>query len=223
MFNEVKSSSAYWKLVKDANSSTVRKHIGPLRKCDDSLVLTDKVKAGLMNSFFVNIGKNIVTKLPITPGNAKSGAYRSDLGDTSPPLLSQIEISPQRICRKVNDLKSNNSSDPDNLSPKLLKLARDDIVPSMYRLFNTSIESESLYSSWKIAKFTLIFKKDDATGVGNYRPKSLLSIPSKILESEVHHVFTEHRLVSDRHWACRQGCSPELLRKHGEKLLIRVS
>ena len=56
MFNEVKSSSAYWKLVKDATSSRVRKPIGPLRKCDDSLVLTDKEKADLMNSFFANIG-----------------------------------------------------------------------------------------------------------------------------------------------------------------------
>ena len=109
MFNEVKSSSAYWKLVKDATSSRVRKPIGPLRKCDDSLVLTDKEKAGLMNSFFANIGKNIAAKLPIPPGNATAGAYRSDLRDTSPPLLSQIEISLHRICRKVNDLKSNTS------------------------------------------------------------------------------------------------------------------
>ena len=109
MFNEVKSSSAYWKLVKDATSSRVRKPIGPLRKCDDYLVLTDKEKAGLMNSFFANIGKNIAAKLPIPPGNATAGAYRSDLRDTSPPLLSQIEISLHRICRKVNDLKSNTS------------------------------------------------------------------------------------------------------------------
>ena len=119
-----------------------------------------------MNSLFANIFKTIAAKLPIPPGNATAGAYRSDLGDTSPPLLSQIEISPQRICRKVNDLKSNKSSGPDNLSPKLLKLAGDDIVPSMYRLFNTSIESESLYSSWKIATLTPIFKKDDATEIG---------------------------------------------------------
>ena len=35
MFNGVKSSSAYWKLVKDATSSRVPKPIGPLRKCDD--------------------------------------------------------------------------------------------------------------------------------------------------------------------------------------------
>ena len=76
MFNEAKSSSASWKLVKDASSSMVRKPIGPLRKYDDSLVLTDKEKAGLMNSFFSNIGKNIAAKLPIPPGNATTGAFR---------------------------------------------------------------------------------------------------------------------------------------------------
>ena len=219
MFNEVKSSSAYWKLVKDATSSRVRKPIGPLRKCDDSLVLTVKEKAGLMTSFFANIGKNIAAKLPIPPGNATTGAYRTDLGDTSPPHLSHIQISPQRICRKVNELNSNKSSGPDNLSPKLVKLVGDDVVPSMYRLLNASIKSESFYSSWKIGKLTPIFKKDDATEIGNYRPISLLSIPSKILESEVndtlaHHVFKEHRLAPDRQWAYRQGYSTELLLVH---------
>ena len=94
-----------------------------------------------MNSFFANIGKNITAKLPIPPGNATAGAYRSDLGDRSPPLLSQIEISPQRICRKVNDLKS---SGPFNLSPKLLKITGDDIVPSMYRLLRVLKRSFSI-------------------------------------------------------------------------------
>ena len=126
--------------------------IGPLKKCDDSLALSDKEKAGLMNSFFANIGTNIAAKLPIPTGNATTAAYRSTLGDTSPPLLSRVEISPQRIRRKVNELTSNKSTGPDCLSSKLLKLAGDDIVPSMYRLFDASIESESLYSSCKNSK-----------------------------------------------------------------------
>ena len=76
MSNEAKSSSAYWKLLKDATSSRVRKPTGPLRKPDcDSLVLTDKEKAGLMNSFFVTICKNIAAKLPTPSGNVTIGAF----------------------------------------------------------------------------------------------------------------------------------------------------
>ena len=85
--------------------------------------------------------------------------------------------------------------------------------------FNTLLllRATSLYSSWKIAKLTLIFKKDDATEIGNYRPISLLSIPNKIIESEVVHVFERHWLASDRLCAYRQGYSTEPLLVHRTK------
>ena len=75
MFKEVESLSAYWKVLKDATSSRVRKPIGPLRKPDDSLVSNDKEKAGLVNWFFATIGKAIATKLPTPSGNATRGAF----------------------------------------------------------------------------------------------------------------------------------------------------
>lgn len=75
MFNEVESLSAYWKVLKDATSSRVRKPIGPLRKPDDSLVSNDKEKAGLVNSFFSTIGKTIATKLPRPSENTTRGAF----------------------------------------------------------------------------------------------------------------------------------------------------
>ena len=200
MFNEVKSSSAYWKLLKNATISRVRKPIGPLRKPDGALVLTDNEKAGLMNSFFATIGKDIAAELPTPPVGALRGNNGSDTGEKLPTSLSHIAISYRRLCVKVKAPKGNKSPGPDNLSPKLIELAGDNIVPAPCRLFNISIESESLYPSWKAAKLTPIFKKDDETEIGNYRPISLLSVPSKILESEVndsvvHHVFKEYGLA----------------------------
>ena len=118
------------------------------------------------------------------------------------------------------------------LKLQLPKLVGDGIVPSLYKLFSTSIESESLYSGWKIAKLTLIFGKDVAPEIANYRPISLLSILSQILESEVndsltHHVFKEHGLASDNNRLINRGTllsySLFILWKHGEKPLIRVS
>ena len=66
---------------------------------------------------------------------------------------------------------------------------------------------------------SLFFKKGDETDIGNYRPISLLSVSSKILESIVadsifHHAFIENRLITDKQWAYRKGYSTELLLVH---------
>ena len=54
---------------------------------------------------------------------------------------------------------------------------------------------------------------------GNYRPVSLLSDSSKILEAEINdrlvqHVFKDNQLITDKQWAYRCGYSTELLLAH---------
>ena len=69
--------------------------------------------------------------------------------------------------------------------------------------------------TWQRFKVTL----DDKTGIlfqGNYRPLSILSIPSKIVESCVKDAIIDHvpksnRLVTENQWAYRKGYSTELL------------
>ena len=104
-----------------------------------------------------------------------------------------------------------------NIQPKLLRLAGDAIIPSLESLYRYSMETKTVFTSWKTAKITPVFKKDDETDRGNYRPISLLSVPSKILESLVsdalvRHSFKENaELVSDKQRAYRAGYSTELL------------
>ena len=102
-----------------------------------------------------------------------------------------------------------------------MKIAGNAIVPALTGLYQFSYESKSVFSAWKIARLTPIdiYKKDDETERGNYRPVSLLSIPSKIMESIVNdalvkHVFRDNKLVSNRQWAYRPGHSTEYLMIH---------
>lgn len=60
-----------------------------------------------------------------------------------------------------------------------------------------------------------MYKKDGETDITNYRPISLLSVPSKIMascvtETIVKHVL-ENNLCTDYQWAYREGYFTELL------------
>jgi len=72
--------------------------------------------------------------------------------------------------------------------------------------------------SWKKSQVTAVFKKGNRLDVNNYRPISLLSVPSKILERAVCRSFdnhlTSHNLLSDRQWGFRKGHSTESLSLH---------
>ena len=70
-----------------------------------------------------------------------------------------------------------------------------------------------------MARLNPDFKKDDETDKGNFRLISLLSVPSKIMESCVadaliKHVLINSRLVTDNQWTHHKGHSTELLLAH---------
>ena len=58
--------------------------------------------------------------------------------------------------------------------------------------------------SWTKSQVTAVFKKGNRLDENNYRPISLLSVPSKILERAVCRSFdndlTTHSLLSGRQW-----------------------
>ena len=129
-----------------------------------------------MNSYSTEIGKNFINSLPMPRQHAPvdGNTILSLIPTSSFALLTN-----QSVQDKVNKPKTNKSSGPDDISPKLLKLAGKAIVPALVDIFNYSIERRTVFSSWKTARLTPILKKDDQTDFGNYRPVSLLSVPSK--------------------------------------------
>ena len=116
-------------------------------------------------------------------------------------------------------LKINKSTVPDHIPLKLIKLARTAVISALVTLFRFSIDGGLIFSAWKTARLALIYKKDDETDIGNYHPVSLLSVPGKIMESEINHTLVQHifksnNLASDEQLAYRVGYSTELLLIH---------
>ena len=108
------------------------------------------------------------------------------------PSLSEVYFSEVGVLRQIKHLKSNKATGPDGISPKLLKLASYAVSPHLMSLCQWSIHHETVYEGWKLARVSPIFKKDDSTDPGNYRPVSILSVPSKLLESEINTAIVNH-------------------------------
>ena len=73
----------------------------------------------------------------------------------------------------------------DNLSGSFLKDGAKFSLKSISDLFNLSITSEKSPASCKVAKLKQLYKKGSLTQPCNYRPISLLSLISKVIEKVI--------------------------------------
>ena len=132
--------------------------------------------------------------------------------------MTDITVYEDSVRRKLKAIKPNKSAGPDDIAPKLLKLAEPAIVSPLTGLFSFCAHLGETFTDWKKARLIPVYKKDDEADTNNYRPISLLSVPSKIMEScvsesVVRHVF-QNNLVTDKQWAYHEGHSTELLLVH---------
>ena len=99
----------------------------------------------------------------------------------------------------------------DDTSATMLKKTAMSITPVITELFNISIRLGEIPDEWKVARITPIPKGGNASDPGNYRPISLLSILSKLLEKHVRNLlvkhFEEHCPFSVQQWGFTPGKS----------------
>ena len=216
LFTEIKTTKAYWKLVRKATAPKQQTVVGPLKTESGHLVVKDHEKACLMNTYFASVGEKLALDIP--PSITRSLSSDSVSQRKSVPSLSEVNLSEIGVLRQIKRLKSNKATGPDGISPKLLKLASHAVSPHLTSLFRWSIHHETIYEVWKLARVSPIFKKDDSADPGNYRPVSILSVPSKLLESEINTAIVNHvtnnNLITPNQWAYRKAHSTELLLIH---------
>ena len=114
-----------------------------------------------------------------------------------------INASEQEVYELLISLDPQKATGPDGISPKLLKLAGWSVVPSLTKLINLSLSLGIVPQLWKQANVIPLHKKGDRSDINNYRPVSILSCPSKILEKIVfknlfnylneNHLITPHQ------------------------------
>jgi len=180
-----------WSLINDTiNSGGKRKrgNIDGIRVGDDMIGEPQQI-ANVINDYFSTIGSNIANSVP--PGNSD---YRRFLRGDYVNSFFLPDVTIEEVIKYINLLKNKKCS-VDNLPPVLMKRISNIIAPVLCFLINLSISSSVFPECLKFAKVVPIFKGGDSTDVSNYRPISVLSIFSKIIEK---HVFSKLYSYFDR-------------------------
>ena len=132
------------------------------------------------------------------------------------PLLN-IPISVDGVKKLLSTLDSSKSCGPDNIPARILKHCCDEIAPILTVIFTQSLNSGNLPEDWLTANVTPTFKKGDRANPSNYRPISLTSICSKLLEHILYHSImdhlTAHQILCDKQYGFRpnHSCETQLL------------
>ena len=149
---------------------------------DNGKEISDPMKmANIFNNYFVNVAQKIDEKIPRTRKSPLD--YLTSRNDKtfflSPATPVEIEII-------INALQAGKAVGPYSIPISLLKILSSHITKPLCTIINDSFSSGVFPNSLKLAKVIPLHKKGATDVPSNYRPISLLSIFSKVIEKLMH-------------------------------------
>ena len=173
--------------------------------CEESI-------ANSFNAYFSNVGSNLADNMPAISGNALQYLNESKV---KPPVGSLLlhPTTTDEILKTVKALKNKSSCGTDHISPKLIKCCIYSIIDPLKSIINASLETGQFPEAFKLAKVIPVYKKNNKKDMTNYRPISILSTFSKIIEKIVHKrlysFMIKHNLLYNSQYGFRTHHSTE--------------
>ena len=139
--------------------------------------------ANVMNQFFVSKTRNLIGKIPDSVYDPLEKLRNIFRHNQAKFYLKCVH--PDEVLSVIAKLKSTKSCGLDNIDSYIIKLARYELTPVITHIINLAITQGKFPTLWKCSKVVPLLKKREKTDPKNYRPVSLLSVTSKIMERVV--------------------------------------
>ena len=131
--------------------------------------------------------------------------------------MPDFEVTEPGVLNLLFNLKVHKSPGPDDLSPRVLREAACFISPVLCFIYNQSLSTGTLPDDWRIANIFALHKKGSKDNPENYRPISLTSVCSKLLEhivySSISRFLDSNNILTPNQHGFRQGhsCTTQLI------------
>ena len=136
-----------------------------------------------MNEFFINKVKKLRSNFKSEVVDL-SGCQKAMLSKRCKLSLSFISVG--KVEKLLKGLKSSKATAIDGLDSYSLKISASLVAAPIHHLISLSVMQQKFPSVWKLAKILPLHKKGDVLDRKNYRPVSILSPVSKVLERAIY-------------------------------------
>ena len=172
---------------------------------------TPSISVNNVNNYFAGIGQTLASQILST----------SSHHDVLPPIPSSsivssmvlLDTDPKEVEWVLMSLDSDSATGYDNISTIFLKKCKFILVPVMVQLVNLCFSTGIFPKTLKKSIVTPVYKNGDRIDASNYRPISVLSSISKILEklinSRLMNYLDKYKILSDTQFGFRKKISTE--------------
>ena len=179
--------------------------VGPLRDSDGQTYSSPEKTANILNDQFSSVF------------NVEDDTDMPELVPSPYDAMPPIDIHVNGVAKLLRGLKAHKATGPDEVPARLLKEAADQLAPILTTIFRSSYQQATVPEEWRKASVVPIFKKGDHATASNYRPVSLTSICSKVMEHIVssqimRHLDLNNILSNAQHgFRKRRSCESQLI------------
>ena len=117
---------------------------------------------------------------------------RQQFDERNGSKLTDIEIEPHIVEKKLRNLKLNKAAGMDGIHTNMLKALSEEMSLPLCMIFKKSLDQGVVSFDWRAANVVPLYKKGSKNLPSNYRPVSLTSVVCKILESIIKDAISTH-------------------------------
>ena len=193
----------FWSFVKSKKQEA--SGVAPLRNLDGLVHSDPETKANILNNQFMSVfTREDTNTIP-------------DKGPSPYSAMPHIVVGQNGVEKLLKNLNAHKATGPDSISTRLLKELATELAPALTFIFQTSLDSGIVPHDWRMAHVVPVFKKGDKCSAANYRPVSLTSVCSKVMEhilhSQIMNHLEQHSILTPAQYGFRskRSCETQLL------------